>query len=57
VPPALTGHTLAAIDLHADNCEAARLCRRIGPRVRYLPHAPNGGALFVPLFDPPLWSV
>jgi len=47
VPPALTGHTLAAIDLHADNCEAARLCRRIGPRVRYLPHAPNGGALFV----------
>jgi len=25
VPPALAGHTVAAIDLHAENCEAARL--------------------------------
>jgi hypothetical protein len=50
----MAGHAFAAIDLHAENCEAARLVRRIGPRVRYLPHAPNGGALLFPLFDPPL---
>jgi len=43
----MAGHTLAAIDLHAETARQPGLCRRICPRVRYLPHAPNGGALFV----------
>jgi hypothetical protein len=50
----MAGHTLAAIDLHAETCEAARLVAPDRTSCSLPPARANGGALLFPLFDPPL---
>jgi len=54
VPPAVAGHTFAAIDLHAENCEAARFVSPDRSSYSLPPARADGGALLFPLFDPPL---